>query len=44
MDDIAGPALTDRHLQSIQHQLCAQVVCHRPANNLAAPGIKDDGC
>jgi hypothetical protein len=43
MDHVAGPALADRHLQRIDHQFRTQVVGHRPADDLAAPGIEDDG-
>ena len=41
MDDAVRPALTDRHLQRVQHQFGRQMVGHRPADNLAAPGIQN---
>src|SRR5712672_920692 len=43
MDDAVRPALADRHFQRIQHQLGAQMIGHRPADDLAAPGIQHDG-
>jgi hypothetical protein len=39
MDHVARPALTDCHFQRIDYQLSTQMVCHRPADDLAAPGI-----
>ena len=43
MDDILRSTLTHRHLHSVQNQLCPQVVGHRPADDLAAPGIQHHG-
>jgi len=43
VDDILGMALLDSHLQSLQDQLRAQVSCHGPANDPAAPGVEHDG-
>src|SRR6202035_4184822 len=43
MDDAVRPSLADRHFQRIQHQLGAQMIGHRPADDLAAPGIQHDG-
>jgi hypothetical protein len=43
VDDVLGTTLADRHLQRVKHQLGAQVVCHRPAHDLAAEGIEYDG-
>src|SRR5260370_7551308 len=43
VDDVLGPTLADSHLHRIQHQFGAQVVCHRPADDLAAPGVEHDG-
>src|SRR5690349_14629511 len=41
MDDAVRPPLADRHLQRVQHQFGPQMVGHRPADNLAAPGIQN---
>jgi len=41
MDDAVRPPLADRHLQRVQHQFGRQMVGHRPADNLAAPGIQN---
>ena len=43
MDHLLRPALTDSHLEGVQHELGAQMVCHRPADDLAAPGVEHDG-
>src|ERR1700681_883693 len=43
VDDVLGPTLANSHLHRIQHQFGAQVVCHRPADDLAAPGVEHDG-
>src|SRR5438270_167633 len=43
MDDVLGPTLANSHRHRIQHQFGAQVVCHRPADDLAAPGVEHDG-
>ncbi len=43
VDDVLGAALPDSHLQSLQDQLGAQVGCHGPADNPAAPGVEHDG-
>ncbi len=42
VDDVPGPPLANGHLHRVQHQLGAQVVRHRPADDLAAPGVQDD--
>ncbi len=43
MDDVARPPLPNGHLQRVQHELSAQVVGHGPANDLAAPGVENNG-
>lgn len=43
MNHFGRAALADRHLQSRQHQLRAQVVGHRPAHDAVAPSIDDHG-
>ena len=43
MDDAVRPALADHHFQRVEHQLGAQMIGHRPADDLAAPGIQHDG-
>jgi IS5 family transposase len=43
VDDVLWPTLSDRRLHRIKHQLRSQVVLHRPAGDLAAPGVQDDG-
>lgn len=40
MNDVARPALGDRHLERIQRQLGAEMAGGRPADNLAAPDVK----
>ena len=40
---LAWPPLADRHLERVQHELGAQMVGHRPADDPAAPGIEHDG-
>jgi hypothetical protein len=42
MDHVPRPTLTEGHVQGIQNQLGSQMVCHRPADHLAAPDIHDD--
>jgi len=42
VDHVVRPALTDGHLQGIDHQFGPQVVCHRPADDFAAEGIEHD--
>ena len=42
MNDVAGLAPADRHLERVQHQLGAQVIGHRPTNDFPAPGIQND--
>src|SRR5665811_336959 len=36
-------ALVDRHIESVRDEFRPQVVPHRPAHDLAAPGVKDHG-
>jgi len=43
MNDIDRLALADCHLERVQHQFGAQVVGHRPADDLAAEGVQDHG-
>jgi len=43
MDDVAGLPLSDRHFQRVQHEFRSQIVCHRPADDLAAPGVENNG-
>ena len=43
VDDVLGPPLANRHLHRVQHQFGTQVVRHRPADDLAAPGVEHDG-
>ena len=41
-NDVLRSALTNSCLHRVQHQLCPQVVRHRPADDLAAPGVQHD--
>ena len=43
MDHAAWATLPDRHLEGVEHQFRAQVIGHRPADDLAAAGIQHDG-
>ena len=43
MDDVARPALAERHVEGVQHELAAQVLGHRPADNAAAERVQHDG-
>jgi hypothetical protein len=36
------PAVVDRHVQSIEHELAREVVPHRPANDPSGVGIQLD--
>jgi len=36
-----GLAAQDGHLERVEHELCAQVVAHRPADTATAPGVDD---
>src|SRR3954469_25136468 len=40
MNDIVRPPLAHRHFQSVEHEFRAQVVRHRPANDLTATGVE----
>ena len=42
VDDIGRLALPQRHAERVQHQLGAEMVRHRPADDLADPGIEHD--
>ena len=42
MDDVSRTALPNRHLQRVQNQFCAQMIRHRPTNDLPAPGVQHD--
>src|SRR4030095_3138720 len=42
MDHGGGPPLRHSHVESIEHQLSAQVRRHRPADYAATPRIEDD--
>ena len=41
MDDAVRPPLADCHLQRVQHKFGPQISCHRPADDLAAPGLQN---
>src|SRR6185437_14012174 len=43
MDHVARPTLTDGGFERVDNKLSPQVIGHRPADDLAAPGIKNDG-
>jgi hypothetical protein len=43
VDDIGRLALPQRHAERVQHQLCAEMVRHRPADDAAAERIEHDG-
>ena len=43
VDHAVGPTLPERHVEGIEHELCAQVVGHGPADHAAAEGIQHDG-
>ena len=43
MNDITRAPLPDCHVQCVQYEFCPQMVCHRPADDPAAPGIEHDG-
>ena len=42
MDDIVWPALPQCHVQGIQHQLCAQMIGHRPAHHPPRAHVEND--
>ena len=42
MDHVAGPALCNGHLQSVQNQLRTQMIGHGPADDPAAESVKHD--
>jgi hypothetical protein len=42
VDHVARSPLADGHLERVQHQLGPEMVRHRPADDLAAPGIEHD--
>src|SRR5215210_775139 len=37
------PASVDRHVQSVENQLCLEVVRHGPAYNLSGVGVEHEG-
>jgi hypothetical protein len=41
MDDVFWPALPERHLKRIEHDLRVQTERHGPAHDFAAAGVKD---
>ena len=43
VDHAVGPTVPERHVEGIEHELCAQVVGHGPAHHAAAEGIQHDG-
>lgn len=43
VNDVPGPALSDRHVHRIDDQLSLEVVPHGPPDDPAAEGIEDDG-
>ena len=43
VDHAVGPALPEGHVEGIEHEPCAQVVGHGPADHAAAEGIQHDG-
>ena len=42
VDHILRPALPDCHFKRIEDELGAQMIGHRPADDLAAPGVQHD--
>ncbi len=43
MHDIGWFPRGDGHVEGVEDELRAQVVCHRPADDAPGPGIEDDG-
>jgi len=43
MYDVLGSPLAHSYLERVQHQLSSQVVCHGPADDLAAPDVEHHG-
>ena len=43
MDDVARPALAERHVEGVEDELAAEVLGHRPADNAAAERVQHDG-
>ncbi len=43
MNDVARPPLAPRHLERVEHEFGPKMIGHRPADNLAAPGVEHDG-
>src|SRR5271170_7193548 len=43
MDDALGSATVDRHVESVEHQLCAQMRRHRPAHDTTAEDVEYNG-
>ena len=40
MDDVRRPALCERHVEGVEHQLCSQAVGHRPADDPPTEGVE----
>ncbi len=43
MNDVARPPLANRHLERVEHKVGPEMIGHRPADDLAAPGVEHDG-
>src|SRR5678815_3663594 len=43
MNDLARPALSERHIQSCQNEIRAHLLADRPAHDATAPDIQHDG-
>ena len=42
-DYVMRPSTEDRHVQRVQHELCAHVVGHRPTDDAPAEDVEHDG-
>ncbi len=42
MDDVLWPALSQRHLEGVEHEPCAKVRGHGPADHASAEGVQHD--
>ena len=40
VDDVPWPALADSHVEGVEHEVDAQVVGYRPADDASAEGIE----
>ena len=43
VDHAVGAALPEGHVEGIEHEPCAQVIGHGPADHAAAEGVQHDG-